>query len=230
LVAAASAAVWWLNRPPAQTILSFRIGATFEEVTKNSSYPVATRSNRPADDPSETKFGATWITEPEVTIIFDDPLHGFKLPPTGFGALTYMHNRATTLATSPMVEKVSFDAALTILTDLQRQFRAGGWEPWETNDSMWFDLTLIGKKRLYQKMFEPGYASTTTLRIPNKYGMTFRLKCVEGCWTREPPYFFLIDIGVSDDVFGRSQTGQVQQRIDKVRHGGAMIVAGEKFS
>jgi hypothetical protein len=34
------------------------------------------------------------------------------------------------------------------------------------------------------------------------YGMTFRLKCTEGCWTREPPYLFLIDIGVGGDVYG----------------------------
>ena len=32
--------------------------------------------------------------------------------------------------------------------------------------------------------------------------MIFRLKCNEGCWTREPPYLFLIDIGVGDDVYG----------------------------
>jgi hypothetical protein len=32
--------------------------------------------------------------------------------------------------------------------------------------------------------------------------MVFRLKCSEGCWTREPPYRFLIDVGVSRDVEG----------------------------
>ena len=46
-------------------------------------------------------------------------------------------------------------------------------------------------------MFEDGYyMQTTTLRIPKLYGMIFRLKCDEGCWTREPPYRFLIDIGL----------------------------------
>lgn len=51
-------------------------------------------------------------------------------------------------------------------------------------------------------MFEPGYMETTNLRVPKMYGMTFRLKSTEGCWTREPPYLFLIDIGVGADVYG----------------------------
>lgn len=51
-------------------------------------------------------------------------------------------------------------------------------------------------------MFKPGYMETTNLRVPKLYGMIFRLKCNEGCWTREPPYLFLIDIGVGDDVYG----------------------------
>lgn len=52
-------------------------------------------------------------------------------------------------------------------------------------------------------MFEPGYMQSASLRVPKMYGMSVRLKCSEGCWTREPPYLFLIDIGVGDDVYGR---------------------------
>jgi murein endopeptidase len=49
-------------------------------------------------------------------------------------------------------------------------------------------------------MFEPGYSQSAELRVPNKYAMTFRLKCAAGCWTREPPYKFLVDVGVGNDV------------------------------
>jgi hypothetical protein len=59
------------------------------------------------------------------------------------------------------------------------------------------------KKRLYERILEPGYAQEATLRIPKKYGMTFRFKSAEGCWTREPPYKFLTDDGVSDDIEGK---------------------------
>jgi len=52
-------------------------------------------------------------------------------------------------------------------------------------------------------MFESGYLQEMTLRIPKLYGMTFRLKCNEGCWTKEPPYRFLIDIGLGTDVYDR---------------------------
>lgn len=202
---------WWPRTQP-PTTLSFQIGATIEEVASDSTYPVFARSNHPKDDPGETKAGATWVTEPAVIIRFNDPRHGFTLPPTKFAVLTYMDGRAETLATSPMLDSLSFDETVLVLANLQKQFKAGGWEPWEVDQSNWFDLTPAGKKQLYQRMFQPGYAETAILRIPDKYSMIFRLKCIEGCWTKQPPYRFLIDIGLSDDVFGRSQitknTGQ----------------------
>lgn len=194
--------IWWHSRPPEPTVLSFRLGQTFEQVVRNSTYPALENSNRPTDDPGGNKFGATWVTEPAVIIRFTDPKHGFTLPPTKFAALSFSENQAITLATSPMLDPLPFDEAVAILENLQNQFKAGGWKPWERNDSTWFDLTPKGKKRLYARMFEPGYMESTDLRVPNLYGMIFRLKCTEGCWTREPPYLFLIDIGLGDDVYG----------------------------
>lgn len=194
--------VWWHYRTPEPTVLAFRIGQPFEEVVKDSTYPVKQHSNLPADAPGKDGFGATWVTEQPVTIRFTDPKHGFTLPPTTFAALTFQENVAVTLATSPMLEKLPFDEAVAVLENLQNQFKAGGWEPWKDDGSTWFDLTPRGKERLYARMFEPGYAQETTLRVPKMYGMTFRLKCAEGCWTRVPPYKFLVDVGVSDDVEG----------------------------
>ncbi|MFC5480048.1 hypothetical protein [Massilia suwonensis] len=52
-------------------------------------------------------------------------------------------------------------------------------------------------------MFESAYSQEATLRVSKLYGMIFRLKCSEGCWTKEPPYLFLIDIGLGSDVHGR---------------------------
>jgi hypothetical protein len=190
---------WWHYRTPEPTVLAFGLGDTFEEVARNSSYPVVERSNRPADDPGENKFGATWVTEPAVIIRFTDPRHGFTLPPTKFAALTYSENKVVSLATSPMLDDLPFDQAVVVLENLQNQFKVGGWGPWEGDGSTWFDLTAKGKKRLYERMFEPGYSQSAELRVPKKYAMTFRLKCVEGCWTREPPYRFLVDVGVGDD-------------------------------
>ena len=189
---------------PAATpvVLSLRIGQSFGEVADASSYPVRQRSMVPTE---ETGFsGGTYVREPAVTLCFDDPLHGFVLPPTTFALVTYAHNVVATMSTSPMLDKLPFDQALAILGDLQSQFKAGGWEPQPLGaGSKWFDLTPEGKTRLYQRMFEPGYSQTAELRIPKKYGMTFRLKCTDGCWPDEkPPYRFLIDVSVGMDTFG----------------------------
>lgn len=198
-----AAGVWWHFSTPRPTVLTFRIGQSFEDVVKNSTFPVMQHSITPTEDPMHLQAGETFVTEPAVVLKFDDPKHGFTLPPTKFAVLGYMHNTVDTLSTSPMLDKVPFDEAVAVLENLQNQFKAGGWTPWTVDGSTWFDLTPEGKKRLYAHMFEPGYMQTAILRVPKKYGMTFRLKCAEGCWTREPPFKFLIDVGVGDDTEGR---------------------------
>lgn len=188
--------------PVVPTMLSFRVGQRFEEVVKNSTYPVMQRSAVPEAD---TNFsGVTAVSEPAVVLCFNDPQHGFTLPPTKFALIGYTHNVVDTVSTSPMLDKLPFDQAMAILEDLQAQFKAGGWEPWDADGSKWFDLTPEGKKRLYQRMFEPGYSQSAELRVPKKYGMTFRLKCTDGCWPGEKaPYLFLVDVGLSEDTAAR---------------------------
>lgn len=182
------------SEPP--TVLSFRVNQPFEEVAKNSTFPVMENANIPSGD---TGWGAIWVTEPAVIIRFNDSQHGFTLPPTKFAALLIQDYRVATLATTPMLDKLPFAQAVAVLENLQNQFKAGGWKPWKGDDSAWFDFSQDGRKQLYAQMFESGWSRTETLRVPNKYSMTFRLWCAEGCRKREPPYLFLIDIGISDD-------------------------------
>jgi hypothetical protein len=196
--------VWQLSPAPAAPpmILSFKVGQSFEEVVKASTYPVMQRSNPPSDTADLT--GDTFVTEPAVILCFNDPQHGFTLPPTKFAFIGYEHNVVDTVSTSPMLDKLSFDQVIAVLEDLQNQFKAGGWEPWAGDGSTWFDLTPEGKKRLYKRMFEQGYSQSAQLRIPKKYEMTFRLKCTDGCWPGEqPPYLFLIDVGIGSDTVER---------------------------
>lgn len=181
------------------TVLSFRIGQSFEDVISNSTYPVIERSNIPTA--AYLHSGETYVTKPAVVLVFNDPKHGFRLPVTKFGMVSYMHNKVETVATSPMVEKLPFDQAVSILEDLQNQFRAGGWEPWSLDGSLWFDLSPDGKRRLYAKLLQPDFSHEATLRVPGKYGMIFRIWCAEGCHLKRPPYLFLIDIGVSEDLY-----------------------------
>jgi hypothetical protein len=183
-------------------MLAFRVGQSFEEVVRASTYPVMQRSNLPGDTPHLS--GDTFVTEPAVVLCFNDPQHGFTLPPTKFASVGYLHNVVDTVSTSPMLDKLPFDQAVAILENLQNQFKAGGWEPWAVDGSKWFDLTPEGRKRLFQRMFEPGYSQSAELRVPKKYSMVFRLKCTDGCWPGEqPPYLFLIDVGLSRDTAER---------------------------
>lgn len=202
LVAAVVVAVlgigFWPDNHAAQpTTLSLRIGQPFEEVVKNSTYPVMKKSNLPVDHDGT---GAIWVTEPAVSIRFNDPEHGFTLPPTKFASLFFQSNVAQTLATTPMLDKLPFDQVVTLLENLQNQFKAAGWEPWQADGSEWFDLSPGGRKQLYEAMFDPG-SKTASLRVPKKYSMAFRLWCASGCRTREPPYLFLIDIGIGHDFY-----------------------------
>ena len=198
--AALGAGLWQRAPAPIEpTVLSFRVGQRFEDVVKASTYPVLQRSNVPSADIGMA--GDTFVTEPAVILCFNDPQHGFVLPPTKFALVGYEHDMVVTVSTSPMLDKVSFDEAVAVLENLQNQFKAGGWEPWAKDGSTWFDLTPQGRQRLFRRMFEPGYSQSAELRIPKKYGMTFRLKCTDGCWPGEaPPYRFLVDVGISDDT------------------------------
>jgi hypothetical protein len=181
------------------TVINLNIGAKYEDVVRSSSYPITKHTAIVHDIPLDV--GGSFVEEPAVILHFTDPQHGFELPPTKFAAIGYWHNQVTTVSTSPMLDTLPFHEAVALLEILQNQFKRGGWEPWEGDESEWFDLSPTGTQRLYERMFEPGYAETTELRVPGKYAMTFRLKCTQGCWTREPPYRFLIDIGVGEDGF-----------------------------
>lgn len=199
---AAAFFTWQKMRPSIvviPTVISLNIGQTYQQVVGASTYPITQHSAAPTTD--HDGFGVTSVSEPAVVLRFTDPHHGFTLPPTKFALISYLDNKVSTVSTSPMLKKLPFDEAVAVLEDLQNQFKRGGWSPWEANESEWFDLTPAGKKRLYERMFEAGYSQMTQLRIPGKYSMIFRLQCEEGCWTRQPPYRFLVDVGVGEDFY-----------------------------
>lgn len=190
-------ALWIYVRIPASTILSVRIGQTFDEVVSASTFPVLAASNIP-NNPNGS--GATWVREPAVIIQFNDPKYGFTLPATTFAAIGYMEGKVDDISTSPMLNKVTFDQATRRLEILQRQFQAGGWRP-EFNTN-WFDLTPKGREQLHKhvRSGRNGFMKTTMLVVPGKYEMIFRLWCAARCDSQIGLDRYLIDIGVSADV------------------------------
>lgn len=196
LAAVATLAGWRYFKEPAPTLLVVRIGNTFEEVVKHSTYPVMEESNLPAEDPGGNGFGVTWVGKPSVVIKYDDPVNGFILPPTKFAGIPYSRNRVDSIETSPMLTALPFDDTADVLGQLQAQFRSKGWVPWSGDNSRWFDLSAAGRKQLNSDTLRYG-SSTITLVVPKKnLEMMLRIKCFNYCdggW-RSPQ--FLIDVGI----------------------------------
>jgi hypothetical protein len=186
---------WNYFHSPSPSVISLYIGQSFHEVVNNSSFPVMASSNVP--DQETNGNGATWITQPAVIIHFSDPRYEFTLPPTTFAAVDYMNYRVSTISTSPMLKKLSFDAAFAIADSLQRQFQAKGWQP--ENNTTW--LELHDKDALRQHLLHdmPAYRNYVELVAPGKYSIIFRFYCSERCDSRIGLDRYLIDVGIGED-------------------------------
>jgi hypothetical protein len=187
---------WTYFYIPEPTVISVRIGQTFTEVARASSFPVMTSSNIPDN---ALGSGATWVTKPSVIIRYNDPKHGFTLPATTFAAISYMDGKVDTIATSPMLGKMTFGKAIEEVAALQSQFQAGGWQL--DNGTSWYDLTPQGRERLHGELrkLSNGYMETKMLVIPQKYSMIFRIWCAERCDSNIGLDRYLIDIGLGED-------------------------------
>jgi hypothetical protein len=199
-----SCATWLYFHDSAPTIISVRIGDTFEQVTQASSFPVIASSDRPTDN--QIGFGVTLVKKPAVIIRFDDSRYGFSLPPTAFAAIGYMHNKVDTIATSPMLSKLSYDQAIALVANLQSQFMTAGWQL--DDGTTWFDLTSEGREALHSSLRfgNQGHRKEVSLRAPEKYSMTFLLRCVAGCDSHIGLDRYLIDIGIAQDFEFAIQT------------------------
>ncbi|UGQ47628.1 hypothetical protein [Massilia endophytica] len=140
----------------------------------------------PSQDPGDTKFGVIWVDKPSVIIKYDDPANGFVLPPTTFAGVPFMHNRVQIIQTSPMLKALSYDEAVEVLGSLQGQFKARGWEPWTVkgreSKSDWFDLSVSGKKQLYDEMYRTSGSRTISIGVPKKnLEVLLRIHCAIHC-------------------------------------------------
>lgn len=185
--------------------LSVHIGKPYELVVKDSSFPVEDKTAIYPGDPDDPKDpprpGSTWISSPTV-IDFDDPAHGFKLPPTVFGAITYANKKVSTLTTSPMSETLPFTQALDRLVTVQDTLKSRGWkvEPLDNND--WFIVdSAVERERLRAKLFDQ--AVGIDLYVPGQYSLLLLIKCYARCDKGEPEAAkYLIDISVGRDRSG----------------------------
>lgn len=196
----------FIYSPWSTKTLSVHIGKPYEQVVKDSTFPVEDNTAIYPGDPNDAKDpprpGSTWISSPTV-IEFDDPAFGFKLPATVFGAVTYGSLKVSTLTTSPMSETMPFGEAVQRLGELQSILKSKGWklQPVENND--WFRLDSVGeRKRIQAKLFDQ--ADGIDLYVPEKYSLLLLIKCYARCNERDPATAkYLIDISI-----GRDRTGK----------------------
>lgn len=116
-------ALVWALIPSKPKEVALYIGQHFDEIQKNSTYPLNRELAIPSDFPS---FGTTTITEP-VALRFTDSQYGFLLPPTKLLAVTYSKGRASTVQSSPQLETLPLEEALALAELIRAQLRKSGW-------------------------------------------------------------------------------------------------------
>ena len=191
----------YLNRDPEKNnTISLHIGKPYEDVLRDSTFPV--KSNTVMRHTTPPIEDSTWITSPAI-VKFDDPQHGFTLPPTKFGVIGHNRGKVTTLTTSPMLETLPFDEAILLFKHLQEVLKKSGWVPRNTDRNRWLTLDSQSEKEALQRLLFD-QAETVVLLIPHKYGMSLSLKCYVRCDERDPNTAkYLIDVSVGKDYSNR---------------------------
>jgi len=178
--------------------LTVHVGKSYESVVRDSTFPVIRKTAIYPSEPPEVD--STWISSP-VILKFDDPVHGFTLPATIFGAVGYQKGRVITISTSPMIETLPYDQTAKLLGDLQSMFRKAGWTPELVEGNDWIKVSSDEEKRQLQaKLFDQ--LDGVILLIPHRYSLIVHVKCYVRCDERNPKTAkYLIDVGLGEDYF-----------------------------
>jgi len=175
--------------------ISVHIGKPYEEVSRDSTFPIKKKTViYPSESPEPDSI---WMRNP-VIVKFDDPRHGFTLPPTKFGVIGFNDWKVTNITTSPMLETLPFDQLVPLLNHVQKMLKASGWVP-QDNHFTWINLdSEIEKNALQNLLFKQ--VVVMTLRVPHKYGLSLNIKCYTRCNERDPKTAkYLIDVSVGKD-------------------------------
>ena len=192
----------YLNRESGEVgTISLHIGKPYKDILRDSTFPVKSETVVRATTPPVED--STWITRPAI-VKFDDPRHGFTLPPTKFAVVGYGDGKVTTFRTSPMLETLPFDQLIPLLDHVQEMLKSAGWRPKDDNENYTWIKTgsEADRKALQSLLFRK--AVTATLLIPRKYGMSLIVKCYARCAERDPNTAkYLIDVSVGEDFSSR---------------------------
>lgn len=187
-----------LGGPRPVDIISVHIEKPYENVERDSTFPVKAKTAMYPSDPPEVD--STWISSP-VVVKFDDPHYGFALPPTKFGAIGYRKEKVSTITTSPMLETVSFEQLVPLIEQLQVTLKEAGWQPRDRENNAWLSVDNEADKRALQKLLFD-QVLLVMLLVPHKYGLALNVKCYARCDKRDPKTAkYLIDVSVGKDYY-----------------------------
>ena len=181
-------------------VLRVHIGKHYQSVERDSTTDLEENT---AIYPSEPPhLSSTWISSPTV-VEFDDPVHGFTLPPTKFGAVTYRKSKVATVTTSPMLETLPFAELVPLLEKLQLMLKAAGWAPRDVDKHAWVEVpSNVEKSALQRTLFNQ--VVIVLLQIPYKYTLALNVKCYVRCDERDPDTArYLIDVSIGSDNYNR---------------------------
>ena len=187
--------------PKTTTVISAHIGKTYEGVARDSTFPIKTKTVIYPSDPPEPD--SVWLRG-SVIVKFDDPEHGFTLPPTKFGLVSFSDWKIVTITTSPMLETLPFDQLIPLLDHIQQMLKKSGWMPeFEGERHSWFKIENEADRNALQSLLFK-QAISAALLVPRKYGMSLIVKCYARCDERDPNTArYLIDVSVGRDYSSR---------------------------
>jgi hypothetical protein len=191
----------YLNRDSGEIgTIDLHIGKPYKDVLRDSTFPVKSETAMRATTPQVED--STWITRPAI-VKFDDPKHGFTLPPTKFGAIGYNRGKVTTFTTSPMLETLPFDQVIPLFNNLQEMLKDSGWTLEKIGSNALIKASSEAEKNALQLLLFK-HAETVIFFIPHKYSLALTIKCYARCNERDVKTAkYLIDVSVGRDYSNR---------------------------
>ena len=191
----------YLNRDSGEIgTIAIHVGKPYKDVLRDSTFPVKSETAMRATTPQVED--STWITRPAI-VKFDDPKHGFTLPPTKFGAIGYNRGKVTTFTTSPMLETLPFDQVIPLFNNLQEMLKDSGWTLEKIGSNALIKASSEAEKNALQLLLFK-HAETVIFFIPHKYSLALTIKCYARCNEHDiKTAKYLIDVSVGRDYSNR---------------------------
>ena len=173
-------------KPADKVVLT--IGEPYTQIRQQSrsTLPVLARDNRIN----------LYVRRPAV-LRFSDPQYGFVTPAAKLLSLYADESgKVVAITISPQVDTLKLDEAMPVLTDLQNQFRRGGWQPFRVNGNPPIEVNRDTREHIRDCA-----APTSYWQASNKYQISLNIRCFRSD-DRPNDERYLITLDLGTPVFG----------------------------